>query len=379
MSWICLKMLLANRGKYFSMVAGVAFASLLMSQQSAIFCGVMALTYSQIQDVRDGHIWVMDKNVQHIDDVKPISDNALYEVRGVKGVEWAVPFYKGIVRGRLPEGMYQQVILMGMDDATLVGAPQEILVGQLSDLQEPDAVIMDEAGYRQLWPKQPYVMGKILEINDRRAVVVGVCKASLTFQTFPVVYTRYSQAVSYNLPERRILPFVLAKPAPGESPEAVCQRIESHTGLKALTRDQYKTNTLKYYLLNTGIPINFGITIFLGFIVGVLVAGQIFYLFTLENLPHFAMLKAMGTSNRRIIGMMLLQALVVGVIGFGLGIGPSSLIAPWARKYVVRLAFYMPWEVLAGTGLAVLVIVVLFSLISIRKVLVQEPAIVFRG
>src|SRR5262249_38062113 len=104
MFWICLRMLFANRGKYLSMVGGIAFATLLMSQQSASFCGVMVLTYSQIQDVRDAEIWVMDPNVQHVDDVKPLSDNDLYRVRGVAGVEWAVPFSKAIVRGRKPDG-----------------------------------------------------------------------------------------------------------------------------------------------------------------------------------------------------------------------------------------------------------------------------------
>jgi putative ABC transport system permease protein len=379
MTWISLKMLFANRGKYLSMVGGVAFASLLMSQQSAIFCGVMVLTYSQIHDVRDAEVWVMDPNVQFIDDVKPISDNALYQVRGVTGVEWAVPWFKGIARGRLPDGMYQQVLLLGLDDASLVGGPQEIVLGRLSDLQEPDAVIVDEAGWKMLWPGQPYEAGKILEINDRRAVVVGVCKASLTFQTLPVMFTRYSQALGYSLPERRMLPFVLVKPADGVNAKELCRNIEAQTGLKALTRDDFMYATLWYYMINTGIPINFGITILLGFFVGVLVAGQVFYLFTLENLPYFAMLKAMGTSNRRIIAMMLLQAMVVGLVGFGLGVGPASIFAPSLRKYLARLAFYMPWQVLAGTGAAVLLIVLLFSLISIRRVLVEEPAIVFRG
>jgi putative ABC transport system permease protein len=40
---------------------------------------------------------------------------------------------------------------------------------------------------------------------------------------------------------------------------------------------------------------------------------------------------------------------------------------------------HMIWQVMAGTGAAVLLIVVLASLVSIRKVLVLEPAIVFRG
>lgn len=379
MMWISLKMLLAKRGKYLSMVGGVAFATLLISQQSAIFCGVMALTYSQIRDVRDAEVWVMDPNCRYLDDVKPLSDGAIYQVRGVPGVAWAVPFFKGLVRGRLMDGRYQQIILLGVDDATLVGAPQQIVFGKLADLQQPDAVFMDEAGYHQLWPDEPFQAGKVLEIADRRAVVVGVCKASRTFQTFPVLYTRYHQAVAYVPPERRILPFVLARAQDGISAEELCRRIAAQTDLKAETPHQFRWTTMQYYLTNTGIPINFGMSILLGFAVGVVVAGQTFYLFTLENLPYFAMLKALGTSNRRLVAMLLLQALIVGLVGYGLGIGPSSLFAAYVRRSNVRLAFSMPWEVLLGTLASVLLIVTLFSLISIRRVLVQEPAIVFRS
>lgn len=379
MFWIALKMLVANRGKYLMMIGGVAFASLLICQQTAIFCGVMSLTYSQIRDVREADIWVMDPNVLFVDDVKPISDDALHRVRSVQGVEWAVPFFKGTARGRLEDGTYQQMIVLGLDDATLVGAPQEMLVGSLADLQQPDAFIMDKTGYQLLWPNEPFRVGRVLELNDHRAVLVGVCEASRTFQTFPIVYTRYSQAITYMPPERRILPFLLAKAQDGVDPCELCQRIHAATDLKAETRTQFMWTTVKYYLSNTGIPINFGLTILLGFMVGTLVAGQTFYLFTIENLPHFAMLKAMGTSNRRIMRMLLLQAFAVGVIGYGLGLGPSSLCARYVSTHSVRLAFYMPWPVLLVTAVSMVMIVVTFSLFSIRRVLVEEPAIVFRG
>ncbi len=100
MAWIAWKMLIGNRGKYMGIVLGIAFASLLIAQQGSIFCGLMLLTTSQIQDVKGADIWVMDRNVQFIDDIKPLSENDLYRVRGVKGVDWAVRFYKGLARAR---------------------------------------------------------------------------------------------------------------------------------------------------------------------------------------------------------------------------------------------------------------------------------------
>lgn len=378
MTWVAFKMLTGNPGKYLSIILGIAFSSLLITQQASIFCGLMRLTASQIRDVRGADIWVMDPNVQFIDDLKPMSDNDLYRVRGVPGVKWAVRFYKGITRGRLPDGNYQQMILLGLDDATLVGAPQEIIAGQLSDLRKPDAVFMDERGAKELWPDDPFKLGRVFEMNDRRAVLVGICKASQTFQTFPVVYTRYSQAVQFIPPERKVLTFVLAQNEPDLSAEEVCRRIEKQTGLQALPRNDFTWATIWYYMENTGIPVNFGITVLLGFVVGLAIAGQTFYLFTVENLRQFGTLKAIGVSNTRILFMILSQAAVVGMIGYCIGVGLAGAFGEFS-KTVSRLAFFMPWQVPAISFVAMIFIVLLSSVISIWRVLILEPAVVFKG
>ena len=65
-------------------------------------------------------------------------------------------------------------------------------VGKVGDLQNADSIIVDEAGFRQMWPGEPLSTGKVLEMNDCRAVVVGVYRGSQTFMTMPVVYTRFS-------------------------------------------------------------------------------------------------------------------------------------------------------------------------------------------
>ena len=110
MSWIAWRMLIGNRGKYIGIIVGISFSALLITQQSAVFWGLMRLTFSQIHDVQGADIWVMDPNVQFVDDIKPLSDNDLMRVRGVTGVDWAVRFYKGLARARLPDdGNYRQV------------------------------------------------------------------------------------------------------------------------------------------------------------------------------------------------------------------------------------------------------------------------------
>ena len=377
MTWIALKMLMGDRAKYLGIIAGITFAALLIAQQAAIFCGLLLRTTAQIQDLADADIWITDPNVQYADELKPMKEDELYKVQGVPGVAWAVRLYKGQGRMKLGDGKFQQVIVLGIDDATLVGAPETILVGSLADLRKPDGVIMDVTGYHYLWPGQPLTLGRTFEMNDHRAVIVGICKARRTFQTFPILYTRYHQALRFVPQERRVMSFVLAAPQPGVPVREVCRRIDEQTGLRAYPREDFAWKTIGYYLKRTGIPINFGITVALGFIVGCAIAGQTFYTFVLENLNQFGSLKAMGLGNGRIIGMVMVQALVVGAIGYGLGVGLASLFGVLTSG--TEISYFMPWQVLALTAAAVLVIVVLSSLISVRKVLVLEPAAVFRS
>lgn len=379
MPWIALKMLTGNRSKYLAIVLGVAFATWLMAHQTTIFCGVMRRTTSQIRDVRDAGIWVMDPGVQYIDETRPLSSTDLHRVRGVSGVAWAVPYYRGRVRVLVAGGTYRYVVLNGIDNATLIGGPTEMVRGKLGDLRQPDAFIVDDAGYQYLWPGAPFELGKEVSINDRRAVLVGICKASPPFDTVPVLYTRYATAEQLGAQERRMLSYVLVQPAEGVSPQELCARIQQDTGLQALTSDEFFWKTIGYYFQHTGIPINFLITVAIGFIVGVGFAGQTFYLFTLENLKYFGALKAVGFSDRSLVAMVLLQALVVGAIGFGLGIGLTTLVIDFFVVSLTHLAgFYLLWEVMAGTALAIVVIMISSSLISIRRVLVLEPAMVFR-
>lgn len=381
MVWIALKMLMGDKSKYFAIIFGVSFACFLIAEQSATFCGIMLRTTSQIRDTQGADIWVMNVGVRYVDDLKAVSDDDVFRVRSVPGVAWAVNLYRGAAQAQLADGTYQGVILMGVDDASLAGAPVHMLVGKVGDLQIADAILVDEAGFHQMWPGEPLHTGKVLEMNQRRAVVVGIYRSSQTFMTMPVIFTRWSQATLFvpAPPTGRLTPFVLAAVRAGEAPEVVAQRIREQTGLKALTNEGFKQLTMNYYMQHTAIPLNFGTTVVLAFLVGAAICGQTFYLFTVENLKQFGTLKAMGLTNGRVVAMILIQGGMVGSIGYGMGVGLATLFGIVSQRAMSLLAFFLPWQVLALTAAATILIVLLASLLSVRRVLILEPASVFQS
>jgi putative ABC transport system permease protein len=379
MSWIALRMLTGDRSKYLGLIFGVTFATLLMTQQVSIFMGILTRTGNQILEARDTDIWVMDNRVRYLDEAPGLQEIDLMRVRGVPGVSWAVRSYKGTVRARLEDGNTRNVRLTGLDDETLVGAPRDMIAGSLEDLKRPDAVIIDKAGYEYMWGQEPYQLGRTFQLNDRRAVLAGVCQVAPPFFSDPIIYARYSQAARYVPRERNLMNYILVKAQDGVDHEDLCRRIEERTQRMALTQRQFFWKTVEYFLSSTGIPVNFGITITLGFIVGAAVTGQTLYLFIVESLKQFGALKAMGVPNRGILWMIVLQALLVGGIGYGLGVGLTAIFFITTGNITHLAGLHMTWLAFVGTGVAVVVIVIATSIISARRVLTLEPGIVFRG
>ena len=112
-----------------------------------------------------------------------------------------------------------------------------MLLGKLGDLQIPDAIIVDEAGFHQMWPGEPLHTGKVIEMNDRRAVVVGVFRASQTFMT----HADHLHALQPGDPVRAarpagMMPFVLAKASRASTPRRWPAASRRRPGLKALTK-----------------------------------------------------------------------------------------------------------------------------------------------
>ena len=377
MNFVALKMLFGDRAKYLMLLAGLTFSTMLIVQQGSIFWGLMIWSQSGISNI-NVPIWVADPNINQVEEVKPLADTAVTVVRSVPGVEWAVPLYKGLQRARLADGNYQQISLVGLDSATLIGRPGKILEGRFEDLRAPEAVIIDQLAVERLGGPEKIKVGTTFEINDHLARVVAIASVKKSFQNVPFVYTTYDRALTYTPPERRKLSYVLVKPVDGVTAHDLARRITSETRWGAFTSDEFSWKTIVWILKNTGIGVNFGTTVLLGFIVGMAIAGQTFYLFTVENLKQFGALKAMGASTAMLARMILLQSFTVGFIGYGTGVGLATLFGEIVAGED-RLPFVETWPLLAGVFLALVGICAVSGSISIHKLAKLEPAIVFRG
>ena len=383
---LALKMLFGDTAKYLMLVAGLFFATFLIVQQASVFCGLMRWTTATLKNVA-APIFVVEERVEQVNETNPMRDTDVARVRSVSAVRWAMPLYSGIQRVRLDDGSFKTIQLIGIDAASLAGAPGRIVAGNLEDLRIPNTVIIDELATTRLSPDpaKPIGIGDRFEINDVEARVVGICQAMRSFTGGPYVWTTYQRALQYTPPQRKMLSAVIAAPVAGMTNEQAAVEIEKATGLRAYVNREFggdsrdfNTATVWWYVKNTGIPISFGTTVVIGFIVGVAIACQTFYAFVLDNLKHLGALKAMGMSNFRLSLMLLFQALTVGLIGFGLGLLATSAFAKGAIENG-QPPFYMPWPIPVAAFCVIQFICMLAALMGIIRLSLYEPAMVFRA
>ena len=377
MIWIAIRMLTGDPQKFFGLLFGIAFSTLLITQQLTIFVNLLERGASGVYNVSSADVWVMDPVSRTTDVAYAMPATALDKVRGVPGVEWAVPHIRANASVRTKDGDLEGVAIIGVDDATLIGLPKNMLEGSVEVLSQPDSVIIDDVGVTRMFPDQSPI-GERLELNDQRAVIRGIADAIPSFTSTVVLYTKYSQALRYVPGTRNRLSFVLVGAENPAEAKALSQRIERETGLKAQTRDEFARDGVQFIIENTGIPLNFGITVLLGFIVGVAIVGLTFSLFIRDNIKQFGALKAIGVTNGKLRMMVAAQAGMVGMVGYGLGLlGTVGFIWSFSGDPTFK-GFYIPWQIPLISLVAIVLIIALTGWLALRNVMKTEPAAVFR-
>jgi putative ABC transport system permease protein len=378
MLWIAIRMLTGDSQKFYGLLFGIAFSTLLITQQLTIFVNLVERGASGVYNAPEAEIWVMDPVSRTTEVNYAMPSTALDEVRSVQGVEWAVPHMRAAASVRTATGDLEGVAIIGVDDATLIGMPERMKTGSKDSLSRPDTVIIDDGGVNNLFENGEDPIGQRLELNDQRAVIQGVADAIPSFTSQVTLYTKYSRALNYVPGTRNRLTFVLAGVSDGLSAQEVAQRIEDQTGLKAETREEFAQAGVNFIIQNTGIPTNFGITVVLGFVVGVAIVGLTFSLFIRDNIKQFGALKAIGVTNGKIIGMVGAQATLVGFVGYALGVMGTVLFLWSFSGNPFFKGFYVPWQVPMISLGAVIVILAITGWLALRSVLSTEPASVFR-
>ena len=165
---------------------------------------------------------------------------------------------------------------------------------------------------------------------------------------------------------------VLVQVSPGSHPETVANEVRRWKHLQAFTRLQMEEILVSKLIATSAKQIAMFLVILA--VVSAAIVAFIIYTMTLGKIREIAVLKLIGTRNRTIAGMILQQALGLGLIGFLVGKVSATAWAPFFPKYVLL----EPGDAVRGF-VVVMVICALASTLAIRAALRVDPATAIGG
>ncbi len=355
-------------------LTGIVFAVVLIVVELGLFVG-FTVTTSSIIDRSNVDLWVVSKHTPYIEQGSAFSERKLYQVLATPGVASAEKYIVRFAQWKTADGAEESVQAVGFNPYSGVGGPWNVVAGNLADLKTPDAVMVDELYKKKLGVTK---VGEVFEINGRRARVVGFTRGIRAFTTTPYVFTSFKNAQGFTRIDEDKTFFILVRAVPGTNLQVLQRDLEARVrDIDALTTSQFSSMTRIYWMFTTGAGVAVLIAALLGLVVGVVVVAQTIYATTVDHIREFGTLKAMGAPNRYIYKVIITQAGISAVAGYGLAMGVSIFIVRASQSG--GAAILLPWPMAIGIFFLTVLMCVSAAIVSINKVTHLDPAIVFKG
>jgi putative ABC transport system permease protein len=374
-------MLLARRNLFHDKIrltatlTGIVFAIFLITVQVGLFIG-FCVTTSNVVDNAGADIWITAKDVEAFDLGAAFSERKYYQIISTPGVAEAAKLLVSFTRWKQPDGGEESILIIGFEPDKHLGAPWAIAQGQVSDVKLADSVFIDEFYQDKLKVSK---LGQIVEINQRRAQVVGFTRGIRSFTTSPFIFTSFKNSLKY-VPDIRQdqTVYVLVKAAANVAPSVLKERLAARLPQNDIyLAAEFAQKTQVYWMFTTGAGIGILLAAAMGLVVGVVVVTQTIYATTIDHIREFGTLKAMGATNRYIYRIIIEQAIISALIGYGFGITISYFLIQFTATS--GAAILLNWQLAVAMFFLTLGMCILAAVVSINKVTKIDPAMVFKG
>ena len=361
-----------DRLRFIATLIGIVFSVVLVMVQMGLFLGFGHMVTTMI-DHGNADLWVVPKGAKCFEDPTLLDVKLRDKIAAVDGVASVTPLVIGFSDWRIESGEVSPVFIIGVDMKADALLPWNVVEGDVRELSKWGTVVVDRSYFDRLGIK---ALNATAEIRGHKVKVVALTDGIRSFTTTPYVFVDQKDARFYTgtLPSRASDLIVRLK-ADADRGKAI-QAIKDRVGdAEVLTTDQFRDRSRSFWLFGTGAGAALFAGALLGVIVGTVIVAQTLYSSTKDHLSEFATLRAMGSSNNYIYGVIIYQALLNAVIGFIFAAGIGFVVVRMTEKSALPIVI-TPWLVAALLLLTILMCVA-SGFVAIVRVVRIDPASVF--
>lgn len=349
-------------------LGGLAFAVLLVLLLRGIMDGTVEKSTAYV-DRAGADVFVARGGVANMALASSsIPDTTVGTLGDVPGVDLA----SGIVRINVmasANGVPQPAVLIGYDPAVGLGGPWKLAEGR--GVEAADDTVLDRLVASQLGVK----VGSRVEIAGQSFTVVGLSSETAAIAG-KLAFIRLDTAQGI-IRAPGFVSFVLLKLHEGTNAQSFAENLQAaQPSLHILTRPELSAND-RHVLGDLFVqPINVMSTV--GFLVGLAIVGLTMYTTTAERLRDFGVLKAIGASNSYLLRTVVVQALLLGIAGFTLGLAAVRLSGPVIVHFVPDIGVKVEFVPAVQSLLAVLAMSLVGAMLPVARIVRVDPLVVFR-
>jgi putative ABC transport system permease protein len=370
---LALRNLFHDRVRLIATVVGIVFSIVLVTVQLGVFLSFERMVTTMI-DHADADFWIVPSETRSFEESSLLSGRQRLQALSVDGVMSVTPLVVGYASWRKPNGGASTPVLVVGAPANAAGLqPWNVVEGAVDDLSTPDGVAIDRSYFEQLGIAQ---IRQRAEINNQKARVVAVTSGIRSFTTTPQVFASLERARTYlGVPPNRANYYVV-RIAPNAN-AAVVRSLLAGTlsDAEVLTPDAFRHRTRIFWLFDTGAGAALLGSAILGIIVGTIIVAQTLYSSTKDHLKEFATLRAIGSSRKYILKVILAQALISAIVGFSIAVSIDLSIVKMTRD--AALPIVMTPELSVGLFALTIAMCAIAAVAAIRVVTRIDPVLVF--
>lgn len=362
-------------------ISGIAFADILIFMmlgfKSMLFDGS-----TLVHEHLDADLVLVSKRTKTLFEAKGFPTAHLYQAGDVEGVDTASPLYYSFGAWVNPwKKEIAPVAVIAFNPVRPVFNLPE-LNQQLDKIKLPNVVLFD----RKSQPTVGQVVAAFeggetvtTEFSGRRVRVGGLFTLGSTMFIRGHIVTsdqNYIRLFGRNSTEQVHIGVLKLKP--GANPEVVAKNLQARlpSDIRVFNRQQFKASEIAFWSNEhpAGTIFNFGAI--MGFVVGIVIVYQILYTDVSDHLAEYATLKAMGFTDRSLLGVVFQQGIILAIIGFLPGyitsIGMYGLLGQ-----LTRIPLTMKATVATQVVIATILMCIISAAIAMRKLQSADPADVF--
>ena len=361
-----------DRLRFIATVIGIVFSIVLVTVQMGLYLGFGQMVTTMI-DHASADLWIMQKGTKCFEDPSLLDTRQRSRALAVPGTVEAVPVVIGFSDWRTPGGSSTPVFVVGTDLRSGGLEPWNVVDGRVESLSTQNAVAVDRSYFDRLGITG---LGARAEIRQQSVRVSVVTDGIRSFTTTPYVFMDVDRARAHTGTPSSKATYFLVRVAAGADVQKVRRDLlNSLTDVEVLTPGEFRERSRQFWLFGTGAGAALFAGALLGIIVGTVIVAQTLYSSTKDHLNEFATLRAIGSSRRYIYNVIICQALLSAVIGFGLAYLVSLLVVYLSSAGALPIVVTPALSV--GLFALTVVMCVVSAIAAIMKVTRIDPAVVF--